>query len=57
MEQTFTMLLSCVSTIAIAFVFTLLVAVVILLVCNYVSNVKYFELHAGKHLWFKIKRK
>lgn len=57
MEQIFTILLSCVSTMAIAFAFTLLVTVVILLICNYVSNVKYFELHAGKHLWFKIKRK
>ena len=57
MEQTFQILLSCTCTIAIAIAFTLLTTVTIVLICSYVNNVKYFELHAGKHLWFKIKRK
>lgn len=57
MEQIFTILLSCFCTIAIAFAFTLLAIIAILLACNVVRSVKYFELHAGKHLWFKIKRK
>ena len=57
MEQFFTILLSCFCTIAIAFAFTSLTIIAILLTCNIVRSVKYFELHAGKHLWFKIKRK
>nr|DAQ54916.1 MAG TPA: hypothetical protein [Caudoviricetes sp.] len=57
MEQIFTILLSCFCTIAIAFAFTSLTIIAILLTCNIVRSVKYFELHAGKHLWFKIKRK
>ena len=57
MGQIFTILLSFFCTIAIAFAFTLLAIIAILLACNVVRSVKYFELHAGKHLWFKIKRK
>lgn len=57
MEQIFTILLSCFCTIAIAFAFMTFSVAVIFLIGSHIKDIKWFELHAGKHLWFKLKRK
>ena len=57
MEQIFTILLSCFCTIAIAFAFMALLMAAIVFIGSQIKDIKWFELHAGKHLWFKLKRK
>nr|DAP72014.1 MAG TPA: hypothetical protein [Caudoviricetes sp.] len=57
MEQIFTILLSCFCTIAIAFAFMTFSVAVIFLIGSHIKDIKWLELHAGKHLWFKLKRK
>ena len=57
MEQNFIIMLSCVCTIVIAFAFMALSMVTIILIGSQIKDIKWFELHAGKHCWFKFKRK
>lgn len=57
MEQNFIIMLSCVCTIVIAFAFMALSMVTIILIGSRIKDIKWFELHAGKHCWFKFKRK